>query len=110
MCIFYKVSLNGLVVKKVFFLNIKQDNYTCSKNIRGTFLHRNPQGLARGRGGAGDITSTVQKASSHPSPHPLQSAWVLDVAEGQVQTLQVALSIQGWGGGDCEAHQPTQSQ
>lgn len=32
---------------KKCFVTIKQEKYTCSKNV-GVFLHRNPQGLARG--------------------------------------------------------------
>lgn len=42
MCIFPKVSLNGLVsVKKnIFFPNIKQEKYTRSKNTGGVGLHR----------------------------------------------------------------------
>lgn len=46
-CIFK--SFPEYLVSKKFFPNIKQVNYTCSKNTGGAFLHRNLQGLARGK-------------------------------------------------------------
>lgn len=69
MCIFPKVSLNGLVSKKkVFFPNIKQEKYTRSKNIGGVGLHRKP-GLARGGGGgAGDSLRVPSPAPTLFSP------------------------------------------
>lgn len=82
MCIFYKVSLNGLNVKKVFFRNIKQENYTRNNKNIGVLLRRNPQGPAEagGRGGTGE-SAAVQ------SPAHTRLLRPLDVAAGQVQTL-----------------------
>lgn len=75
---FLKVSLNILCVKK-FFPNIKQVNYTCSKNTGEQFFMESSRGLLEAQGGAG-----VQRS---PGPrHP-----GLGTGGSPGQTLPVAL-------------------
>lgn len=77
-----------VLCQKGFFPNIKQENFTCSKNTEGAFLHRNPGAGARREG-----LGTIPGATSH-------SPWLL--APGLWAWLWPShLCRGGWVGGAC---------